>query len=387
MTNWESFFHQTKSIEDIINEAVIVVDTNVLLSAYQWREVTVKEVVRVLTTLSDQGRLKIPLQVVQEFSRNRTKELIQRVNDIEDIISRLQLQKPLNEKVPMLEGREIFDQTTKKLGNLNNSIKEYKSDLLKVRDEIKELFTNDPYLEQIKKILQSSFYELPETAKKHEEILNDAKLRFKENRPPGYKDNPKEENSAGDYVIWYYILQLKGDVIFISGDKKPDWVYSDKHGNPISARRELVEEFYIESGGFDFVHLTPKEFITLLNPQVSDDIKTDLSANFYLSKNNIIRKDKIIYTISDVFFKYDPENIIYDKEAQWDEYVSEARLLYKKIDSITSINQLSVLIKNIFKKMFETDLSSFEHFDSMVSDIYSVIQDFKNPPPIRTVIE
>lgn len=37
MDKWKSFFHQPKLIEEILENALIVVGTNVLISAYQMR--------------------------------------------------------------------------------------------------------------------------------------------------------------------------------------------------------------------------------------------------------------------------------------------------------------------------------------------------------------
>ncbi|KDN91230.1 hypothetical protein EF87_19930, partial [Bacillus amyloliquefaciens] len=106
--------------------------------------------------------------------------------------------------------------------------------------------------------------------------MKEAEERFKNKIPPGYKDNPKEENSSGDFIIWSSILQLDTDVVFVSGDKKSDWVYKDNNENPIVARRELIEEFFIQTGK-DFAHITPKDFITSLNSDVSEDVRADLS--------------------------------------------------------------------------------------------------------------
>lgn len=275
MKQYEFQFHQTKKIEDLLKTAIIVVDTNVLLSAYQWRNVTVEEVLNVLENLSNQDRLKIPEQVIKEFSKNRPDILRERINEIETILSsNFTKEKPLNQRAPMLEGQQIFKDTDELLANYNKAQSEYKKGLIKIRDKIKEIFTFDPYLVRLNKILEKSFYNPIEIS--DEKIYEEAQERFSKKIPPGYKDDGKEENNAGDYVIWKSILQIQKDVIFISNDKKVDWVYNDKQGEPISARRELVEEFYEKTGGKDFIYLSPKEFISLYNPQVSTDIKEDL---------------------------------------------------------------------------------------------------------------
>ncbi|MDG5470527.1 PIN-like domain-containing protein [Jeotgalibacillus sp. ET6] len=276
MENWEAYFYQPKPIEELIDSAVIVIDTNVLLAAYQWRELTVKEVTRALENLAEEGRLKVPEHVLYEFAKNRPREIMYRINDVEEAISRLQSPKKIKEMVPILEGKDSFKKTEELSKSYVNSLNEYKESLKGLRDDLKDLFENDPYLNAVKKIVSKSY--LPNSESKSiEDLTKIANERYKLKVPPGYKDSSKDDNNAGDFIIWHSILSLKNDVIFVSGDKKEDWVYYDKKGNPVNARRELIEEFVIANPGLNFTHISPKDFITLMNPNISDEIKSDLS--------------------------------------------------------------------------------------------------------------
>lgn len=340
MDNWKQYFHQPKKIEELIDGAIIVVDTNVLLSAYQWRNVTLDEVLRILNALNEEDRLVIPFQVVKEFSKNRPDILKERLNEIEVTINSLQKQKPLNERVPMLEGHQVYLDTEKLLKDYNNALNAYKSGLIKIRDKIKELFTYDPYLERLEKILEKAYYFPEEVKDNFEKLSGMAKERFDKKQPPGYKDNPKEENSEGDFIIWYTILQLKKDVVFISNDKKADWVYRDKHEESISARRELVEEFYRETNGKDFVRLSPKEFISIYNPNVSEVVKKDLtmpqlSFNYFSNLSNLSNEllQDNIEKINDILISYDPLGVIFEFDFQQDEYMTAAKEIIKIYNS------------------------------------------------------
>ncbi|MGW8429225.1 PIN-like domain-containing protein [Peribacillus simplex] len=348
MKDIEAYFHQPKPIEDLLKDSFIVVDTNVLLSAYQWREVTVNEVLRALIQLNDEDRLRIPLQVVKEFSKNRPKEIIQRINEIENELSKLQKQRPLNQIVPILEGRDSFVEVDEIQKQYNIIQKEYRNGLITLRDDLKALFYHDPYLDHIKEILQKAYYS-PET-NSEEELIKEAEKRFKKKLPPGYRDGTKEENKAGDFIIWDAMKKLKSNVIFVSGDKKTDWVHSDKQDNSVGARRELVEEFYNFTGGKDFAHLSPKEFISIINPEVSDVIKDDLSVTYSNEKYN----ELTIYEkmISDILFEYDPMQIIFEKEYQDGEYNSEARLISKTLSECNTKKEISDLVVKTFKEMF-----------------------------------
>lgn len=366
MVDWKHYFHQPKKVDELIKTAVVVVDTNVLLSAYQWRNVTVDEVLKVLDDLSKKERLKIPFQVVKEFSKNRPNVLKERLNEIEGTINELKRQKPLNERVPMLEGSEIYNETEKMITSYNNSVENLKKGLIEIREKVRDLFYNDPYLVRLNSILERSFYSPEESEGQLKEL---AKKRFEDKQPPGYKDNSKEENSEGDFIIWHTILQLKKDVIFISNDKKVDWVYTDNHKNPISARRELVEEFYKVTEGKDFVHMSPKEFISLYNPGVSQDVKNDL---IKFSWNNFRKKNHTVSKINKILIKYDPFQIILDDGAQEDKYMSEAKDIVNMFNSLENTNGLASSIVEVLNYSSQIMISVDDILD-MIDEIEHIL--------------
>lgn len=59
-----NIFIPLKELHEIMDDAYVVIDTNVLLMAYQWRDTTYKVVYDILSEISKQNRLKIPHQVV-----------------------------------------------------------------------------------------------------------------------------------------------------------------------------------------------------------------------------------------------------------------------------------------------------------------------------------
>lgn len=343
MSEWKQYFFQPKDIKDLIKTATVVVDTNVLLSAYQWRNVTVEEVLKVLETLSNEDRLKIPYQVVKEFSKNRPGIIKDRLNELEVTINSLQKQKPLNERAPMLEGQEIFNQTERRLRAYNSSVDNLKKDLKSLRDKIKDLFSRDPYLDRLSNILDKSFC-MPSGEENEEKIREIARERFKEKTPPGFKDSDKEENSEGDYIIWHTILGLDNDVIFISNDKKKDWVYTDKHDEPISARRELVEEFYKKTNGLNFIILTPQEFISLYDPNVSQAIREDLKTELPKSKRLIASFSKnerlVMHNIFKILRYHDPLSLSMLSDYEGDAYLNAAKEFLSVFQSLENKDEI-----------------------------------------------
>ncbi|MGV6980934.1 PIN-like domain-containing protein [Bacillus pumilus] len=274
MDQWKKHLYQPEPVSEWIDEAIIVIDTNVLLAAYQWRKITVNEVLQALEIIKKKKRLRIPLQVIKEFSLNRPKQIKQRMNDVDQIISKFQADlKPIIERLPMLQNKDdspLLVETLRE--NYNKALKEYKDELLALRNEIKNLFIKDPFLDRLLEICEETVIS---SEKKLADLIHEASKRFKDKIPPGYKDSSKESNSSGDFLIWSTILEIERDVVFVSGDTKEDWVYSDKNGESIVARQELSQEFYDKTGK-RFAHITPTELINHMNPSVSETIREDL---------------------------------------------------------------------------------------------------------------
>ncbi|MCY8276477.1 hypothetical protein MOC13_15345, partial [Bacillus inaquosorum] len=109
------------------------------------------------------------------------------------------------------------------------------------------------------------------------------------------------------------------------------WVYQDSKKNPITARRELVEEFFNKTGK-DFAHITPKDFVTALNPGVSEHVKEDLSKYSFESSN-------------------ETDDIISDKSIK-------LSLLIAEIE------------KNLIKISFKYNIAHGEQRNSLLTNIY-----------------
>jgi PIN like domain len=269
--NFHNLFIDVKKLDEVFNDAIIVVDTNVLLMAYQWRDITFETVYDILNELAEQDRLKIPNQVIEEFANQRPRRIRDLSNDVHSkILSRLTSGSVKDAtKHAELEGvipsLVFFENTEKLLENekkynealtaLTSAKNQYKESLNNLLDDIKEYIDNDPILDKYRKIFEISVLDEPKYD--DQELKDDLERRKKENVPPGYKD----KGHMGDLKIWREILSLaNNNVIFITRDNKNDWVYKDSSQRIISARRELVEEFY-KVNNKTFKMLSPVEFV------------------------------------------------------------------------------------------------------------------------------
>ncbi|MEM5633798.1 PIN-like domain-containing protein [Bacillus cereus] len=286
----EKLFLETKHIDKMIKTAKVVVDTNVLLSAYQTKPVTFKAILKMLEELAEAKRLKIPSHVIWEFNENRPERIKDIACNLQDFIGSLEkisnitTPKKLNEILPaidvletshigeVVQSQEILREKLKEIRKVGT---DFKAELQNLVSKMSNYLDDDPILFKYKEILEKAYYEGEEINESRLEELG--KQRFKENIPPGFRDKAKGLNKYGDLIIWLQICQIKDDVIFITFDNKDDWVYTDNKKNVLGAKRELVQEFYKKTDGKTLKILHPSNFIDLYTEgKVSTDVTDEL---------------------------------------------------------------------------------------------------------------
>lgn len=287
----EELFLKTKHIDEIIKTAKVVVDTNVLLSAYQTKSVTFEAILTMLEELAEAERLKIPSHVIWEFNENRPERIKDIACNLQDFIGSLErisnipTPKKLNEILPaidvletshigeVVQSQEILREKLKEIRKVGT---DFKVELQNLVSKISNYLDDDPILFKYKKILEKAYYKGGEIKEPKLEELG--KQRFKDNTPPGFRDKEKGINKYGDLIIWLQICEIKDDVIFITFDNKDDWVYKDNKKNVLGARRELVKEFYAKTSGNTLKILHPSDFIEIytegkVSSEVTDELK------------------------------------------------------------------------------------------------------------------
>ncbi|PFE34182.1 hypothetical protein CN270_10795 [Priestia megaterium] len=297
--NFHNLFIDVKKLDEVFNNAIIVIDTNVLLMAYQWRDITFKTVYDILNELAEQGRLKIPNQVIKEFANKRPETIRDLSNDVQNnILSKLITgnlkqnvkHSDLKDVIPSL----IFFENTEELLRverryntalkaLTSAQKQYKESLNNLLDDIKEYIDNDPILDKFEKIFEMTV--LDEVDYDEQQLKEDLDKRKKQNIPPGYKD----KGHMGDLKIWKEILSLAdNNVIFITRDNKNDWVYKNTLGKVIGARRELVEEFY-KVNKKTFKMLAPVDFVENYSKTKGQNIIEEVKEDMEKTSTKFIR--------------------------------------------------------------------------------------------------
>lgn len=288
MDKFKAHFFQPKPVEEILDTATIVVDTNVLLSAYQWKEALFTEVLQVLEKSSSEGRLKIPMHVIEEFMDQRPKMILAVIDRINtDIFTKLQKPKGLELTVPLISLLENYSEYSAIEEEYMRIYKLYRKKIENLSSELKDFFTNDPVLKSLKSIIENSSF--TNIDKLNKEFLQEANDRLTQKKPPlAGGDAGKKENKFGDFFIWKDILSINNDVIFVSTDFKEDWYYLDKTHTPLSPRRELIEEFFEINNGKTCSIISLVDYMKIAKPTLEESLIKDLE-NSQDINNDIFR--------------------------------------------------------------------------------------------------
>jgi hypothetical protein len=135
-----------------------------------------------------------------------------------------------------------------------------------------------------------------------EELKDQALERYENEKPPGYEDYEGGDISRGeceDFLIWKQLMEFaereSEDVVFITGEEKPDWWEVNDDHNIIRPRHELLREFRRESGQF-FWMLTTENMLEnayeLLGVEVRDKSveQTDKVSQKGITSKTVLRR-------------------------------------------------------------------------------------------------
>jgi predicted nucleic acid-binding protein len=240
-----------KGLEEIKGQCYIVLDTNVLLVPYTTSKESLAQIRKTYETLISESRLIIPVQVAREFAKNRANKLIELYQDLcKKRDENIQLKKG---RYPLLEFLDEYQEVIRLEDAIETQLREYRQAIGKVLAHIKGWNWNDPVSLLYAELFKDSVILSPQIDK--EEITKDLSKRQQHNIPPGYEDSSKPDKGVGDLLIWHTILEVgkthKKSVIFVSGEKKPDW-WHKKGNDALYPRYELVDEFRRCSEGQSF---------------------------------------------------------------------------------------------------------------------------------------
>ena len=225
----------------IWEEAILTVDTNVLLDLYRFHPETTRQILNGLKSFK--GRVWLSHQVASEFFKNRNKVILDAEKNLiagEEKITSLskEVESTLNKALDtLLDGLSSNRTISKKLiDNLKNGLKGKTHEMAELSDDIIKNFTSEettkvtPQKDDILlKIIEIFDKNLGDSfgVKDQENLITIAKERYKNKIPPGYKDENKEDNTYGDFFLWEQILRHaekeNKSIILVTSEQKEDW--------------------------------------------------------------------------------------------------------------------------------------------------------------------
>lgn len=283
--------------DELWKNATFILDTNVLLNLYRYREDTTKQLINVIEQLK--GRIWIPYHVALEYQRNRLKVIgnqnskfssVKKVvqdgaASIQNDLDRLQLKKRHSTIEPESFIEEINAATNKFIGELEELEKLHFS-----------VMNEDKIRVRLDELLSGKVGEKPENQKNVDVLEKEAEERFKKKIPPGYMDDDKDKSDApffsysnltyqrkySDFIVWSQIIdyakkQKLSDLVFVTDDNKEDWWLKVKQNGDktISPRPELTEELLQHTDIKRFYMYSSEGFLNYANKILSAGVSNE----------------------------------------------------------------------------------------------------------------
>lgn len=243
------------SADDIKASCFVVLDANVLLLPYKMEDVSLSEIVKVYEPLSKSNRLVIPPQAAREFGKHRS----QKVGDVVKYLrEQAGLSGPvLSKKVGSIENLEAYQAAKALAEDVKIKVRELQKAISSVADSMAANVGDEPVSIEYRRLFAKAVCNDPPECDDPKAFAEELAERYAMSRPPGYKDQNKDDGGAGDLIIWKTILaegkSRKQDCIFVTADQKPDWY--TQSGGAFQARIELLEEYRYAVG--KTIHVMP----------------------------------------------------------------------------------------------------------------------------------
>lgn len=254
---------------------IIAIDTNALLLPYKIGKNDLGAVAKVYRDLSIADRLFLPERVAREFVRARDRTIAELLSGLQSKKDQISLP---DRKLPsVLEGLPGYEAAAHAAEIMADAHKAFVIAHNELLDIIRKWRADDPVSNVYQEVFVSAKMIAP--LEEEGELLKQWEIRRTNMRPPGYKDGSKDDSGIGDYLIWKSLLRLgkekQKDLIFITGEEKADW-FIRVNKTPVYPRAELIEEYYIASGGKNLRLATLAELLAEM--KAPDDVVEEVRA-------------------------------------------------------------------------------------------------------------
>lgn len=294
---------ERNDIGEIIDNIVIVPDTNILLYLYKCSFNTSQNIVELLNKVKE--KMIIPSRVNEEYHSHKdeeqakidrkyetfTKDLIKLVKDLKGTIGE-KIAESRKYDFPDCDALEIginnfFDETSRVITTYDTSLSDEKQNKSAQISNVEQLIR---YWESMDKILPEP------NINQIMEYVKEGEFRYRYKMPPGYMDEEKEKEGRkddfdarirkyGDLFVWKEIIDIgksatEKTLLFLTNDVKEDWWIlrgEQKNREAVRMREELRKEYIVATGSDKIEFMTLPKFYELFSSfYESCDINTIL---------------------------------------------------------------------------------------------------------------
>jgi hypothetical protein len=235
------------------SSTLVVLDTSALLLLYDATEAAARAALQAFGRLEEEGRLVVPGHAAREYAVVRSHKITDLHDDLACQMGPPDLPKPPGDLsnqalVESLGYAGRLDKLRRQIAKLTEAYQHAARGLM---EEI-ESWTGDDFIseaygelfgEEVVQDLDAAF----------EDVMAEVRHRDETGRPPGYLDSGKDQNAAGDLLIWKTLLAVAShrdrDALLTTEDRKSDWWHQGGEGAALYPRTELIHEFAQETNG------------------------------------------------------------------------------------------------------------------------------------------
>ena len=276
---FEQYTLPDSEIRAILENGILVFDTNVLLNLYSYTKSTKEKMLEIMKKYKN--RLWMPYQVGWEFFNNRENKisnvqggcdkLLKYINDSKNGFDKL-----LNDNYkrhPYIDRESIS-------ALFRNQLKTVSDEIEKLKAQDPNYDKNDTILKQLTQLYNKKVgddYSIEE----YKTIFKDGEKRYEQKTPPGFADLKEKKDQGprhlyGDLIIWKQMIDksksTNNDIVFVSEDQKEDWYEKDSN----RPRRDLIKEFGTLTEGKRILIYSQELFLKSIDKYLGGDIGNDV---------------------------------------------------------------------------------------------------------------
>ncbi|WP_263786904.1 PIN-like domain-containing protein [Salinibacter grassmerensis] len=242
------------------SSALVFLDTSALLLLYDATEAAARAALEAFGQLREENRLIVPGHAAREYAVVRSYKITDLYDDLSRQVSPSAMPKRSGELsnralVESLGYADRLDELRRQIAKLTEA---YHHEARQLMGDL-EAWAGDDFISEAYSTLfeDEAVQDLDATVR---DVTAEVQRRDDISRPPGYLDSGKDQNAAGDLLIWNTLLEVASrrdrDAVLVTQDRKSDWWHQGGKGTALYPRTELIHEFDQQTGGRSFGMLT-----------------------------------------------------------------------------------------------------------------------------------